>query len=185
VIATHLKPFDVHMVRQVVIHETGHVVARAFKYDYNFGPEWFEEGMAAYMEARITGITDCYCFRGGYGGAGVDGDKMSKLKWDMWKASVKAEAKSTKSLAALVKIRMNDLTSQDVGKAWSMIDYMVRTDPKKVGQWIAAMRRAWPKDKTNEWLPGKGVAQENAFKEVFDKDFAGMDAAWAEFVKSY
>ncbi len=182
-VATFLKPYDVAAVRQVIIHEVGHLVARAYKYDYNYGPEWLEEGMAAYMEAKIAGVTSCYCFKGGYGQAGVAADKLVNLKWDKWKASVKLEAKTGgKTFRQLVMMRINDFTAAEVGKCWSMIDYLVQKDPKKFAQWMAAMRRLWPKDKVPEYLPKKGEAQEQAFKEVYGLDFAGVEAEWAQFV---
>jgi hypothetical protein len=185
VIATHLKPYDVATVRQVVIHEVGHLAIAAYKYDYNYAPEWLSEGMGAYLEAKMTGVTSCYCFKGGYGGGGANADKLANLKWDKWKAEVKAQAKGTKNLKQIVATRINELSSQDVGKCWSVLDYLISTDPKKFADWLARVKRYYPKPPSLDWSNAKGEAQEKAFMEVYGLDFAGIDREWAAFVAKY
>jgi hypothetical protein len=54
--------------------------------------------MGAYLEARVFGVTNCYCFspggaqRYGAGDAGAVLEKLSDLQFAKWKVAVKAAA---------------------------------------------------------------------------------------------
>lgn len=185
-IATHLKPSDPATIRQIAIHEVGHLVVSRYKFNYNFPPTWLIEGMGAYLEAKVTGLTSCYCFSGGYGGAGATPEKLNNLKWEKWKAQVKADSKAgTKSIKQILPMEMKDLTAVETGKCWSVIDFLVTTDPKKFAQFLALTKSYWPSKIQYEWSPQKGEAQEKALKEAYGFDLAGLDAEWAKFVSKY
>jgi hypothetical protein len=185
-IATHLKPNDAATIKQICIHEVGHLVVSRYKFNYNFPPAWLLEGMGALLEAKVSGMTTCYCFSGGYAGAAATPEKLNNLKWENWKKQVKLEAKTgVKSIKQILPMELKDLTALETGKCWSVIDYLVTTDKQKFTQFLTLMKSYWPRKIQYEWSPEKGEAQEKALKEAYGFDFATLDAEWAKYVATY
>ncbi len=189
-IGMHLKPSDAVGLAHVAAHETGHLCVQRYKFNSNYSPPWLCEGMGAYLEARVFGITNCYCFSPGgaqrYGAAdaGAVLEKLSDLQFAKWKTAVKAAAKSRqlKTFANFIPLQLSELGAGEVGKAWSMIDYMASLGPGKVGAFIGAVKRLWPAAVVYEHTPAKTAAQEKAILEVFGVEVAGFEEQWRAYV---
>jgi hypothetical protein len=185
-IATHLKPHDMNMLRNVVAHEVGHVVGYRFAYNNNFSPVWIVEGLATVIEGKTTGTTNCYCFSGGYGDANSANKSLVNKEWSKLKAQVKAQvkAKQDKSVDHVMKLQLDAMTLNDVGKAMALVDYWMNTEPAKLTQWLALAKKYWPQQVEYEWHPSKGEAQKRALKEVFNMEWAELDEAVRKYVQT-
>ena len=185
-IATHLKPHDMNMLRNVIAHEIGHVCGYRFAYNNADSPIWFVEGLATCLEGRATGTTNCYCFSGGYGDANASAKTLVNREWAKWKAQVKTQvkAKQEKTTEALLRMKLNEMTMNDVGKAMAVVDYWMKNEPAKLTQWIAATKKHWPQPFQADWSPAKGEAQKRALKEVFGMEWPELDEAVRKHVQA-
>lgn len=191
-IGMHLKPSDATGLAHVAAHETGHLCVQRYKFNSNYSPPWLCEGMGAYLEARVFGVTNCYCFspggaqRYGAGDAGAVLEKLSDLQFAKWKVAVKAAAKARqfKSFANLVPLQLSELGAAEVGKAWSMIDYMTTLGPGKVGEFIGNVKKWWPPEVVYDHTPGKTAAQEKAILTTFGVETVAFEEQWRIWVTS-
>ncbi|MSR73889.1 MAG: hypothetical protein EXS14_00230 [Planctomycetes bacterium] len=185
---THLKPNTPESARNIFAHEIGHLLVMRWKYHNNFLPPWFEEGFACWIEAKALGRNNCYCFSGGYGDRATRLDKINDIEWPKWKAAVaqQVKGKSDKALRNLVPMPLSDLAAPEMGKAWSVVDFMASQGGEKLLLFIEKFKAHWPKDIVFEHNAAKAEAQEKALNEVFGKDFDSFDAAWRAWVlKTY
>jgi hypothetical protein len=186
IIASHLKPLDINMMRNVVAHEIGHMCGYRFAYNNNFSPVWFVEGLATVIEGRTMGTTSCYCFSGGYGDASDQSKNLVNREWSKWKAQVKAmmKAKQDKAMAHILPMQLNELTLNETGKSMAVADYWMKTEPAKLMRWLALTKKYWPPKPQYEWEAAKGEAQKRALKEVFDMDWPALDEAVRKYVQT-
>ncbi len=185
-IAMHLKPSDVNGLRNVVAHEIGHMLISRHDFNNNFSPVWLSEGFGTWLEGKVLGLTNCYCVSGGYGDHAAALEKMTNLEWPKWKAGLKAsvKARQDKNLALVVPMQLSDMSTAEVGKAWSVVDYMIANDPAKFTKWLSLVKKHWPQPPKYEWMPAKGEAQKKALQEVYEFDFNGLDDAWRNYVNT-
>jgi hypothetical protein len=185
-IASHLRPLDINMMRNVVAHEIGHMCAYRYAYNNNFSPVWFVEGLATCMEGKTLGTTSCYCFSGGYGDANAQNKNLVNREWSKWKAAVKtlAKQKQDKSIDHILPMQLNELSMNETGKAMAMVDFWINTDPVKLVNWLALTKKYWPQKPQYEWEPAKGDAQKRALKEAWNMEWAELDEAWRKYVQA-
>jgi hypothetical protein len=185
-VAPHLKPHHMNMLRNVVAHEVGHVVGYRYAYNNNYPPVWFVEGLATVIEGRTMGTTNCYCFSGGYGDANAASKNLVNREWSKWKAQVKTlvKAKQDKALEHIMKMQLDTMTMNDVGKAMALVDFWMKTDPAKLARWLGLAKKYWPQKVEYEWHPDKGVAQTKALKEVWNMEWPELDEAVRKYVQA-
>jgi hypothetical protein len=185
----HLRPNDMKGLTFTAAHQIGHLCIQRYKYHNRPIPPWLEEGFATYIEARALKKTNCYCFSGGYGDTAASTDKLTNLQWSKWKEIVagRAKAKSDKHISKILPMRMNELSVAEIGKAWSIIDFIVKT--KKKGsffRYLTVMKRKWPQAFDPQFSPAKEKAQATALKESIDLTWQQLDDEWRQYVrKSY
>lgn len=180
----HLKPTTLDGMKNVVAHEVGHLCALRFKFHRNFVPAWFEEGVACWLEAKVVGKSNCFCFSGGYGDSATRVDKITDIEWPKWKIAVSgmAKKKADKALRQIIPMSMTELSADEMSKAWSLIDYMVKQDPAKFANFMVLMKRYWPAKIVFEHTDEKFKAQETAIKEAFGVELDELDQKWREWV---
>jgi|GEM_PF-4422172 hypothetical protein len=183
---THLKPNTPESVRNVIAHEVGHLLIMRWKYHNNFLPAWLEEGFACWIEAKSLGRSNCFCFAGGYGDRATRLDKINDIEWPRWKSAValQVKGKHDKALKSLIPMTLSDLSAAEMGKAWSLVDWMVAQADGKFLKFVERMKANWPKDIVFEHSEAKGLAQEKALQEVFGLDAEGVDDAWRKWVSA-
>jgi hypothetical protein len=185
-IAAHLRPLDLTGMRNVVAHEIGHMCGYRYAYNNNFSPVWFVEGLATCIEGKALGTTSCYCFSGGYGDASDQNKNLVNREWAKWKTQVKAlvKSKQDKSIQHILPMQLNELTLNETGKAMSIVDFWMKTDPAKMTRWLALTKKYWPQKAQYEWDAAKGEAQKRALKEAFGMEWAELDEAWRKYVQA-
>jgi hypothetical protein len=185
-VVTHLKPHDMNMLRNVVAHEVGHVVGYRYAYNNNYPPVWLVEGLATWIEGKTMGTTNCYCFSGGYGDANSASKNLVNREWSKWKAQLKSlvKAKQDKAVDHIMKMQLDAMTMNDVGKAMALVDYMTKTDSAKFARFLATAKKYWPPQVEYEWLPAKGEAQKKALQEVWAMDWPELDEAVRKYVQA-
>lgn len=182
--AMHLKPATIKNLTNTAVHVLGHLCMMRYKFNNYPIPPWLEEGFGCYLEARVLKRNNCYCFSGGYGDQAGRLDKLTDIEWKKWKQVVAGmvSSRSDKVMEQILPMRMNDLSAAEMGKAWSVIDFLVQKDNKKFVEWIAAWKRYWPRTYDLAYSPAKGEAQEKALKEVYGMSFADLDTQWRQWV---
>ena len=183
--AMHLKPADAKGLRNTAAHVIGHLCIQRFKYHNRPLPPWLEEGFATYLEARTLGYTQCYCFTGGYGDTAANTDKLTNLKWNKWKQLIatRARKRADKQIDKILPLRMNQLTAEDIGKSWSIIDFLITRDKGRFISFLRSMKRQWPNVYDGEFSPAKERAQALALKETFDWSWRQLDDEWRAYVR--
>jgi hypothetical protein len=184
IMTTYVKPNSDAHVRAIITHLTGHMLVLRYMFHNNFVPPWLEEGMAVYMEARVNKKHACKCFNDPYGSVAVDpNDPVAGYPTAKWKVATKKASKKgkLKSIKALMRVRLAELELADAQKAYATVSWMMSQD-KKCAEFIAAMKRAWPRKIAMEYETGHGEAQAKAFKEVFGMSLPEVDKAIAKHI---
>ncbi len=181
---TYVKPNSDAHVRAIITHLTGHMMVLRYNFHNNFVPPWLEEGMAIYMEAQVNKRHACKCFNDPYGSVAVNpNDPVAGYPTAKWKVAIKKASKKgkLKSVKALMRVRLSELELADAQKAYATVSWMMSQD-KKCAEFIAAMKRAWPRKIAMEYEMGHGEAQAKAFKEVFSMTLVEVDKAVAKHI---
>lgn len=182
----HLKPADMKDLQQTAVHLVGHLGIMRYKFHNNHIPPWLEEGFACWLEAKIMGNNNRFCFTGGYGDVAKEIDKFTNIKWLAWKKRVKLRSMRglDKTMENLIPLRLNQLTADDIGKAWSVVDFMISRENGRFARFVELMKAGWPKTYEAEYLPSKGEAQERALKNVLDMTWEDLDREWLKYVRT-
>jgi hypothetical protein len=83
-----------------------------------------------------------------------------------------------------MKMQLDTMTMNDVGKAMALVDFWMKTDPAKLAQWLALAKKYWPQQVEYEWMPAKGEAQKRALKEVWNMEWPELDEAVRKYVQA-
>ena len=180
----HAMPISQKDLPGVMAHEVGHMCMHRHEYHHNFLPPWLEEGFGIWMEGKVMGKTECFCFHGSYGDNSSSGS-LTGSKWSKWRARAKSLAKrgADKNLKDIYRLRMNEIGQLEATKAASVIDYMIAESPKKFCKFVAAMKGFWPKSYESTFIPEHFKAQNRALQQVFSCDTATMDDRWRKWAK--
>lgn len=185
-IFSHALPVSEPDLTHVIAHEVGHICIQRFAYHNNHLPPWLEEGFALWMEARVMQKTNCYCFSGGYGDSAAGVKDMGFMEWKKWRElnSRLAGRGADKNMKELLRLRLNEMSTLDAGKAASVVDFMIATDPKKFSHFLQRMKAAWPQgDYDPAFKQTHLAAQERGLKESYDWSLEQLDAEWRTWAK--
>ncbi|MAG55537.1 MAG: hypothetical protein CMJ83_04525 [Planctomycetes bacterium] len=181
----HARPISVKHLRNVAAHVVGHMCVIRYGYNNRPSPPWLEEGFGCYLEARVMRRTNCYCFGGGYGDQAGNMEKLADIEWKKWKETVRkmVRKKSDKPLKAILPLRMNQIAAPEMGKSWSIIDYLITQDRKKFCLFLRKLKTYWPKTYDPAFTPAMEKAQERALRDSFDLTLTELDEAWRKWAK--
>jgi hypothetical protein len=178
-IAMHLKPADVEKLRFTVCHEVGHLAIMRYHFNNNFVPPWLGEAYGAWLESRVLGKNDCYCFSGGYGesGGGKE-DPMAKMRFEKFRERLKSVLVkgNDRRLSQIWKLQYSEMTTEDMLKSWAVVDLMHSQGPDKFAAFLRLMKTYWPRAIRYEYFDEKGEAQEKAIKEAFGWSLEDLEA---------
>jgi hypothetical protein len=94
------------------------------------------------------------------------------------------KAKQDKATDHVMKMQLDAMTMNDVGKAMAVVDYMMNTDPAKLAKWLGLAKKYWPQQVEYEWHPAKGEAQKRALKEAWNMEWPELDEAVRKYVQT-
>lgn len=185
-VVTHVKPNDDDFLRQIMAHMTGHEVVNRYKYHNNFIPAWIEEGAAIYYEGEVCAKVACRCFSGSFYGTKepTDPTAVKGVPLDKWKGKAKGDIVSSraKNITALWRLQLGELTAEDAEKCYAVVHWMA-SQPGKFPEFLAAMKKKWPKEVNSQFSEPKGKAQEEAFKQVYNLTMDQVEDAVRQHVK--
>ena len=177
--ATSSKPWGIKYNTQTMVHLAGHLCVQRHAYHNNFSPPWLEEGMAVYFEMTVLGRTACGCGGESYGGddEGVD-RALSGTPKSKFEARARREMKTGNlpRLHVVYPKRMWELTRKDVYRSYTTVAWMM-SQPKKLAEFIAALKREWPPEINFAYDDSHGKAQDKALEKVFGMKRAAVDQA--------
>ena len=182
----HLKPLSYQNLENAAAHVVGHLVAMRQDYNNNFLPPWFEEGMGSYLEVRATRRGNCYCFTGGYANRAKQMEKLTNISWPDWKGLVAnmVRGREDKAMRLIIPMALDELSAEEMGKAWSVIDYMVTENPGKFIKFIGEMKSRWPSAIVFGNTEGKEKAQAEALQHIWGLTWDELDAKWRDYVRA-
>jgi hypothetical protein len=167
-------------------HHAGHIALNGMFPGYTYLPVWLDEGMGAWMEVAVMGNSLTACATTGYGVGAVRKDKWSTSS--TWPESLRQAIVdgSVTPLSQLLAKPLNKLGWKDIAKAWSVIDWWIKTDPEKFQAFVQAVRKRYPRwDKHAECSPSDLVRFQNeALQEVYGLDAVGVEREWREYVSA-
>lgn len=183
----HAKPLSVKRLPMVAAHEVGHLVVWRYKWTGYFVPPWLEECMGIYLEARTFKRTQCYCFGGSYGDSSGSKEELTDIEWKKWKSQIQklVRKRSDKDMKAILRLRHSQLGASEVGKGWSVIDFLVQKDKAAFAKFMRGVKSYWPKtvQPKPEYSKLKGEAQDKAMKAAFGWSMEEMDKEWRAWAK--
>jgi len=146
---------------------------RHYTYDT---PIWLHEGLAHWMERRISPYTNSF--------DGAEGSVPATSRVKDWEAQVRkiVSKGDAPRLAALIRLNnYGQLKLVDHYSTWSMVDFLQRTRPEALG---ALLRGLKGRLSTEGFGDGSnlGDVHRELFKELFSMTYAGFDKAWTEWV---
>lgn len=161
-----------------VAFNLGHNLFDGLKHYSYDTPIWLHEGLAHFMERRISPKHNS--FDGSEGSIPV----ISKLKdWEPQVRKIVSKGDAPR-MASLIRLKnYGQMTLDDHFCTWSMIDYIYRTN--KDG--LAAMMQGLKGRTTPEGLPdGSNIpdAHRELFKKHLGMTYSAFDTAWSEWVKA-
>ncbi|MHC5011250.1 MAG: LSm family protein [Planctomycetota bacterium] len=155
-----------------VIHNMGLVLLTRYKFNYRFSSNWLREGFAYYLEMESIGYTDSFTLgRGGSTQAG-----QAKPVWadsDKWRAALKALVAEGRDppLKRLADMGPDQMGYEELVKAWSVIECLVRWDGDKFKAFIDATK-------------DRDTTEEEALRQVFGMGYRQLDRKWRAYVKA-
>ena len=88
-------------------------------------------------------------------------------------------------MKSIIRLRHSQLGAAEIGKCWSVIDFLVQKDKKAFTKFIWGVKQYWPKpgQPKPEYTKLKGAAQEKALKAAFGWTFDELDTEWRAWAK--
>lgn len=186
VLAAHVEPIDDEQLRMIIAHLVGHLVANKHHFHQNYIPGWLDEGTACYLEGKVTGHLGVRCFNAEHGSKRPKTKEKITFRGEsvanfMLKAKNVMSGKSGRSLDEILKTTMYELSLEDAEKSYAMVAWMA-SQPGKLPEFLKVLKREWPSEVTDGYLPKKGEAQTKAIKEVFGLTVPEAEKAALSFV---
>lgn len=156
------------------VHAAGLLMLTRYKANYEFPSVWLREGFAYYLELEALGYTQTFSLGEGGGtagaGAGMKGPVWTdSAKWREALKQVVVEGNDPplRRLATMGVDRTNYIR---LVKAWSIVEFLIRWDPKKFKQFVDLS-----KDRSR--------SEESALKEAYGGNYRAIDAKWRRYVQ--
>ncbi len=158
-----------------VFNQTQQLLDGFRHYSYEI-PVWIKEGLAHWMERRVSPEYNSF--------DSSEGAVPQMTKKDNWEPPTRRLVQQGKAISMARLMAMSDyaeLTLPHHYTTWSMVDYLMREHPGAVGGILCAI-----KGLVNEQFIDDGSGLEDAhrqtFKELLGMTYAQFDRAWAEWV---
>ena len=154
-------------LRRNIIHCTTHLLLSHQTPSHWIGKTkggWADAGLAHWFEERYFEICDNYCYQ--------ESDTAGGVRSGPWKPAVrKMVSKNTfPSLAGMFQQNTETLTPEQHMVAFSLMDYLLLQDGKKVNALLTRMRQK--------------VSTRDALKKIFDTNALRLQEDWREWVKA-
>jgi len=153
-----------------VVHNVGLIALTRYKANYAFPSVWLREGFSYYVEMASLGYSLSFSLgRGGSAGAGETGPVWAdSAKWRQALKQVVAEGQDP-PLRRMGKMTVDQFRYQELVKAWSVVEFLVRWDPVRFKRFI---------DLSKE----RKKSEQDALKEAFGVNYRQCDAKWRAYV---
>ncbi len=153
-----------------VVHNVGLIMLTRYRANYAFPTVWLREGFAYYLEMESLGYSQSFTLgRGGSIGAGEAGPVWAdSAKWRGALKQTVAEGQDP-PLRRMGKMTIDQFRYQELVKAWSVVEFLVRWDPVRFKRFIDVS-----KDREKK--------EEEALKEAFGVTYRQCDAKWRAYV---
>ncbi len=112
-----------------VIHHLAHNLADGFGNYYRETPAWLEEGLAHYYERRETPKDNTFCW--------TEGKSPTDFQKPNWRSTILALVRRGKDLPLgqwCEKEQPGALSGTEQGLSWSIVEWMIRTDPVRLAK---------------------------------------------------
>jgi hypothetical protein len=166
----YLFPNTVQRLASGVSHNVTPILLTLWKRP-QFPSVWLREGLAYVIEMQAIGRSETYTV--GRGGGVGGGDPASWVDSAKWKESLLAAVRAQQDvpLPRLAKMSIDQMSYPELVKAWSVVDYLVKTDAAKTRAFLAATKQ---RDKE----------EEEALRESWGLDYRGLEAKWRAFAEA-
>ena len=171
-VGTSLSRDPVKTVVSTVCHDLVLVLLSRYKFNYRFSSLWLQEGIAYQAEMASIGYSTTYTV--GRGKSAASGLDLSAWQQSgKWKESLKTQvaAGQDSPLSRLTSAKAGELTLVDLVKCWSVVDWLVRLDPKKFKTFLDATK------------DNRDAPEVDALKAAYGFDWTGADTKWKAFVQ--
>jgi hypothetical protein len=185
-IFVHAVPLLARQLPNAAAHLIAHMCLHRYKFNQKQIPPWLDEGFACYVEAQVMGHNNIFCFHSVYERASNPDPKATlfDIKFPKWKTLVRdmVKKREDRALRAILPLRLNGLTGEDVGKAWSLVEFLLKKDEKAFLPFLRTIKQHWPDTFDFPFTPGEQAAQERSLKEIYSTTLDELDDAWRKWV---
>ena len=146
---------------------------RHYSYDT---PIWLHEGLAHFMERRISGLYNTF--------DGSEGSVPIESKVKDWASKVRGLASGPKAprMSKLIRLKnYGEMTLNDHFCTWSMVDFLYQTQPDAFAKFLVGLKGRTTAD---GFADGSNIpdAHRDLFKEQFGYTYSAFATAWREWV---
>ena len=157
------------------VHAAGLLLITRYKANYAFPSVWLREGFAYYLEMEALGYTQTFSLGRG-GGTGGAGAGMKGPVWTdsaKWREALKkvVDEGNDPPLRRIAKMTVDQTNYIQLVKSWSIVEFLIRWDPKKFKQFIDLSK-------------DRSKTEEEALKEAFGANYRKVDAKWRAYVRA-
>jgi hypothetical protein len=164
----YLFPNTVQRLASGVSHNVTPILLTLWKRP-QFPSVWLREGLAYVLEMQAIGRSETYTV--GKGGGMGGGDPASWVDSAKWKETLGAAVRAGQDapIPRLSKMGMDQMSYPELVKSWSVVDYLVQSDPAKFRAFLVASKK-------------RDHPEEEAFREAYGHDFRALETKWRAFV---
>ncbi len=183
-----LRGRDLDQAAGQTFHHVGHVLANRHGHVPSLLPPWYDEALACLAEAAAWERNTIFCAHSrsvpraeGSGGTTTGGERRSDARAGRWEDELRASiaAGRPQSLLAIVQKDLPDLTIDDVRKSMSVVQFLAQKAPGGLDRFHRLVRKLWGLQR----IPDRArVFHDQAFREAFGLDVAGVEAEWTQWV---
>jgi hypothetical protein len=162
--AHYLFPNTVKALQSGVAHNLSLVWLNRYRFNLAFSAAWLQEGLAYVVEQKALGYSQTYTVEKGASAGSEIAEWQDSAKWkDKLKAAV-AASQDTPAYRLFAQ-GPQQATVPELVKCWSLVDFLVRTDPAKFKAFVDASKV-------------RGRTEEDALKEVYGLDARSLETKW-------
>jgi hypothetical protein len=158
------------------VHDVGLVLLTRYRLNYRFPTTWLSEGFAYYLEMETLKYSESFTVgrtTGATTAPGTEGQAptwVDSTKWRTSLATLVAQGRDP-PLKRMATMDASQMGYEELVKAWSVVELLVRTDPAKFKAFVDASK----KQPASE-------SEETALKAGTGEDYRALEQRWRAWV---
>jgi hypothetical protein len=162
-------------------HNVGHVVAHRYLDTPSYLPPWYDEALAVLAEDAATGSITMFCSVKAVSGTRTNDPTGPKAGLTGWRDKLRdaRKAGTLQSLTYITEHDLFDLTTEDLLKAASVVEYLASRGDGSLSRLHGALQEKYGYDRLPQDCRER---QQKAFQAAVKTDARGLEALWDRWI---